>query len=93
MANPSRMKREIDKAKKERAAEKRERRQRSGAPDDSLATDEAVAAVTSPQPSSMSNDEVLLRLERLHAQFDADELDFEAFERAKETLLAQLATE
>jgi hypothetical protein len=88
------MKREIDKAKKERAAEKRERRQRSGATEDSPATDDGVAAVAPPpRPSSMPNDEVLLQLERLHAQFDAHELEFEAFERAKESLLAQLATE
>ena len=88
MANPSRMKREIDKAKKERAAEKRERRARSGASDDGVPAD----GVSAQQPPS-SNDEVLARLEQIHAQFAAEELDFEAFEGAKEALLAQLATD
>ncbi len=87
MANPSRMKREIDKAKKEKAAEKRERRQRTGAPDDAVAPE-----VPAPQ-SSIPTDEVLGELERIHTQFAAHELDFEEFERAKERLIAQLAAE
>jgi hypothetical protein len=87
MANPSRMKREIDKAKKEKAAEKRERRQRTGAPEDGVAVD-------APAPhSSMPSDEVLGELERIHAQFAAEEIDFEEFEAAKERLIAQLVAE
>jgi hypothetical protein len=92
MANPSRMKREIDKAKKERAAEKRERRQRAGTGDTDAVTLEGGSS-PAPAPSPMPNDEVLRRLEELHVQFDADELDFEAFERQRDALLAQLATE
>jgi hypothetical protein len=86
------MKREIDKAKKERAAEKRQRRERSGAPDDGV-TSEDGATVASPRPSGSTNEELLLRLEKIHAQFAAEELDFEEFERAKDALIAQLATE
>ena len=58
------------------------------ATDDSVPTD----TVTAQRPPS-SNDEVLARLEQIHAQFAAEELDFEAFEGAKEALLAQLATD
>ena len=86
MANPSRMKRDIDKAKKEKAAEKRERRQRSGETDDAVATAE-------PTTGSTSNDALLSQLEQIHVQFAAEELDFEEFERAKEALIAQLATD
>lgn len=92
MGNPSRTKREIDKAKKERAAEKRERRQGSSTTDDDAATVEGGAAAAL-QPCSMPNDEVLRELDRLHARFDAEELEFEAFERARDALLARLATD
>ncbi len=85
MANPSRMKRDIDKAKRDRADEKRERRQRHA---DSDAT--AAVAVSAP---AIANDQLLSRLEQVHAQFDAHEIDFEEFERAKDALLAQLATD
>ncbi len=87
MANPSRMKREIDKAKKRARAEKRERRQRSA----DAEPGDVTAAPTN--HSSVPNDEVLGQLERVHAQFAAEEIDFEEFERAKEQLLAQLATD
>ncbi|HTN79258.1 MAG TPA: hypothetical protein VMK16_06275 [Acidimicrobiales bacterium] len=86
MANPSRMKREIDKAKKERAAEKRERRQRA-------ADAEPGSATATTETSALPNDEVLDQLERIHAQFAAEEIDFDEFERAKELLLAQLTTD
>ena len=85
MANPSRMKRDIDKAKRDRADEKRERRQRNTDPD-------AATAVAAAAPA-VDNDELLSRLQQVHAQFDADEIGFEEFERAKDALLAQLATD
>ena len=85
MANPSRMKREIDKAKKEKAAEKRERRQRTGD------ADQADAGTTPDGHMSVSTDELLGQLERIHAQFANEEIDFEEFERAKDALIAQLA--
>jgi hypothetical protein len=84
MANPSRMKREIDKAKKEKAAEKRERRQRT-------ADAEQGEAGTGSADASVPTDELLGQLERIHAQFANEEIDFEEFERAKEALIAQLA--
>jgi hypothetical protein len=86
MANPSRMKRDIDKAKKEKAAEKRERRQKGGEPDEAAASAE-------PTTGSTSNDALLSQLEQIHAQFAAEELDFEEFEKAKDALIAQLAME
>ena len=87
MANPSRMKREINKAKKERAAEKRERRQRTA---DSEPGDASSAVALH---KTASDDKVIGQLERVHAQFAAEEIDFDEFERAKGALLAQLATE
>ena len=84
MANPSRMKREIDKAKKEKAAEKRERRQKTG-------DAEPGEASTTPPDTSVPTDELLGQLERIHAQFANEEIDFEAFEAAKDALIAQLA--
>ena len=85
MANPSRMKRDIDKAKRDRADEKRERRQRNADLD-------ATAAVA-PAAPAVANDELLIQLQQVHAQFDAHEIGFEEFERAKDALLAQLATD
>ncbi len=87
MANPSRMKREIDKAKKEKAAEKRERRQKTADVEPGDAT------TTAPVQASVPSDEVIGQLERVHAQFANEEIGFEEFERAKEALLAQLATD
>jgi hypothetical protein len=84
MANPSRMKREIDKAKKEKAAEKRERRQKTG-------DAEPGEASLTPPDASVPTDELLGQLERIHAQFANDEIDFEEFEAAKDALIAQLA--
>jgi len=85
MANPSRMKREIDKAKKEKAAEKRERRQKTGD------ADQGDTNTTADGHASVSTDELLGQLERIHAQFANEEIDFEEFERAKDALIAQLA--
>ena len=79
MANPSRMKRDIDKAKRDRADEKRERRQRH-------ADSDATAAVAVGAPT-VANDELLSRLEQVHEQFDAHKIGFEEFERTKDALL------
>jgi len=87
MANPSRMKREIDKAKKERAAEKRERRQRTAD------AEPGEASTTLADDKSVPNDEVIGQLERVHERFAAQEIEFEEFERVKAALLAQLVTD
>jgi hypothetical protein len=87
MAKPRNMKRDIDKTKKEKAAQKRERRQRPGAPDQHV-TDLPPAA-----SGPIDNDAVLAQLERLHSRFRDDEIEFEEFEVAKEALLGELATE
>jgi hypothetical protein len=78
------MKRDIDKAKRDRADEKRERRQRH--------VDQGATAVAPAAPAA-ANDELLIRLQQVHAQFDAHEIGFEEFERAKNALLARLATD
>jgi hypothetical protein len=87
MAKPRSTKRDIDKMKKEKAAEKRERRQRPGAPD------QPVSALPPAGSGPIDNDAVLAQLERLHSRFRDDEIDFEEFELAKVALLAELATE
>jgi len=43
--------------------------------------------------AAVPSDEVIGQLERVHAQFANEEIGFEEFERTKEALLAQLATD
>jgi hypothetical protein len=80
VAKPRSMKRDIDKAKREKAAEKRERRQRPA--DDGAATGEVRPPV--------DEGEVLAQLGALHARFEAEEIDFEEFEQQKGELMALL---
>jgi len=87
MANARSSKRDIDKAKRARAAEKRDRRQRPAGLAEEVADTDPVA-----QPKA-DNDALLEDLQRVHAQFAAHEMDFEDFEREKNVILAQLATD
>jgi hypothetical protein len=86
MARPSSGKRDIDQAKRARAARKRERRGRTG--DD--VGDDGVAD-TQGLPDGASEQELLQALAELQARFDADELGFESYEERKTALLEQLA--
>jgi len=87
MANPRSRKRDFDRAKKERAAKKRERRQRPVDGDEPTPDDEAVG-----QPA-LANEELLSHLQQIHERYLAEEIEFEEFERAKEAILAHLATD
>ena len=86
MANPRSAKRDIDQKKRERAAGKRERRQKGG---DSANGDSVDSVVTS---SAVANDVLLGQLQKLHGAFEAGDIEFEAFEEAKAAIVAQLAT-
>ena len=46
-----------------------------------------------PLPETLSAPELLKRIEAVHKQFDAGEIDFEAFEDAKRDLLSRLPIE
>jgi hypothetical protein len=77
-----------DRAKKARAALKREKRQ--GNLDEAAAPPEEGAE---PMPSSdeeLSPAELLHRVEDLHRRFDAKLIDFEAFEEEKAELMRRL---
>ncbi|HVM40044.1 MAG TPA: hypothetical protein VM618_04595 [Acidimicrobiia bacterium] len=76
---------ERDRAKKAKAAAKRERRQ------DRSATDEEFEPESErPATPAMPEDEVLDRLSRIHQQFDDGEISFDEFEEAKANLLEHL---
>jgi hypothetical protein len=78
-------KRDVDQQKKERAARKRERRAagHEGA-------DLAPSIVAAP---AVPEQEVLARLDELHARFEADEVDFTDYEHAKDELIAMLGSD
>jgi hypothetical protein len=87
VANSRSNKRDIDRAKKERAALKRARRQHSEA--------ESTGATTSSEQyagsaSPTSETDVLGALDALHGRFAAGEVDFDEFEASKFELLDRL---
>ncbi len=84
MANARSRKREIDKAKREKAAVKRERRQ-GPAPEG-----EEGEATDVPTVARPSDDELLDALQVLHQRYDAEAIDFEEFETARAELLSRL---
>jgi Short C-terminal domain len=96
MAKPRSLKRDIDLAKRDKAARKRERRQRAGEEstgEESEATDGGTATNTgsAAAPSGATQAELLEALSVLHARFDAGEIDLEEFEEVKADLLARVA--
>jgi hypothetical protein len=90
MAKPRSMKRDVDKAKKERAAMKRERRQRPAA--DKVENPDDVTASQPPRPV-VPPEEVIARLGELHVRFEAEEIDFVEYEQVKGELVALLTTD
>jgi len=75
-----------ERAKKAKAATKRERRQERSS--DTEADEELVPA--SPE-EVLSAGELMERLEVLHNRFEANAIDFDAFEEQKRELLERLA--
>ena len=90
MSSAGRAKRDREKAKQERAAIKRAKRQSDGAASDSADSDddaETAARVTGPPASQ---EQVLAQIAALHQRFDDGALDFEDFEAAKNELMSRL---
>ena len=83
MSQAKMQKRLREKAQRERAAAKRERRATRGATDTDTDTEQEPT-------SAVPQDEVLAQLAALHQRFANDELEFDEFEDAKRELLAQL---
>jgi len=90
VARPPSLKRDIDKAKKEKAALKRERRQRPAG--DKAETADDAGAVQEVRVAAPP-DEVIARLGELHVRFEAEEIDFVEYEQVKGELIALLATD
>ena len=76
-----------DRAKKAKAAAKREKRLEGDAEPEA---EEATAPVAG---NDIPADEVLKRLEELHARYDAEQIEFEEFEKARAELLARLTVD
>jgi hypothetical protein len=74
-----------DRAKKAKAAAKREKRL-EGVEEEPGSDDIEVV----PAGSEIPADEVLKRLEELHARYDAEQIEFEEFEKSRAELLARL---
>ena len=80
MSRPGLHKRDREKAKRERAAEKAARRE-----------DRRNSADPAPEPMSAEAQAVVVaELAELHRRFDADEIAFEEFDEARRALTAQL---
>ena len=86
---PTHGKRERDRAKKAKAAGKRERRQGPDELGGEGVEDGAVAVVGGPVDQA----QVISRLEELHRRYDAEEIDFDTFEEARTELLSRLTVE
>jgi ABC-type amino acid transport substrate-binding protein len=78
-----------DRAKKAKAAAKREKRldKPTDEPDEMDAA--ALEALASGE-TELSAADLLILIEQIHKQFDAEEIDFEEFEERKSELLARL---
>lgn len=79
-----------DRAKKEKAAAKRERRQERGS-DDLQAGDEVeTEPKLAPSDREALTADLLAKIEVIHQQFDAGTMKYEDFEEAKADLLSRL---
>jgi hypothetical protein len=74
-----------DRAKKAKAAAKRERRLERGS-----SNDQPEQIDLGPEGETLSPQELLAQIERIHKQFENDEISFEDFEELKTDLLARL---
>lgn len=89
MANARTRKLELERAKRTKAAQKRERRQ------DKATEDEAAAIAAAEDPTAaeqnpQSDVEVLTSLQLLHERFADGEMAFDDFEEAKNDLMQKL---
>ncbi|MGI9119684.1 MAG: hypothetical protein ACR2G7_06125 [Acidimicrobiales bacterium] len=80
-----------DRAKKAKAAAKREGRQdRLSESDDELPTTPTTEPLSSDDSHELSAPELLELIERIHQQFDAKLISYDDFEEKKSELLARL---
>ena len=77
-----------DRAKKARAALKREKRQ--GNVDENAGAPDEITSRPESSDEELSPAELLHRVEDLHRRFDAKLIDFEAFEEEKAELMRRL---
>jgi len=77
-----------DRAKKARAAAKREQRQERG-----TGQGEALTAIDLTDRTELSAPELLRLIEAIHQRFEDGDMDFEEFEEKKSELLARLPVE
>ncbi len=84
-SSAGRAKRDREKVKRERAAQKRDKRQGVSEPGDSSEDESPVAPRV-----RRSQSEVLEELQLLHQRFEAKAIDFEDFEILKNELMGQL---
>ncbi len=80
-----------DRAKKAKAAAKREKRLDKG-PDEEL-SDELTELAPAEPGTEMSAAELLARVEEIHRLFDAKKLSFEDFEEQKADLMARISVD
>lgn len=78
-----------DRAKKAKAALKRERRHEKAEPGSGEAV-EAPAALLSEDGRELTASELLVLVEELHRQYAAEEIDFDEFEERKTELMQRL---
>ena len=83
-----------DRAKKAKAAAKRDRRQ-NGLPEgaDAVAEPEGDGPVVNNYPPNLTAAEVLERIQDVHQRFDAGTMSYEDFEEHKAELLGRLTVE
>lgn len=80
-----------DRAKKAKAASKREKRQGRGEPEDTTAPEAPdTAALLADDGHELTAGELLALVEELHRQYDAKEIEFDEFEERKIELLERL---
>ena len=56
-----------------------------------IATEEDVEAA--PQGPSLSNDEIMAKVEDLHRRYDDGQMDLESFDEQRATLMAQISVD
>ncbi|MCY4665354.1 MAG: hypothetical protein OXC00_11865 [Acidimicrobiaceae bacterium] len=87
-------KRQRDMAKKARAEAKRQKRLGRGELYDlEHARRDEDSVETPSQGPSLSNDEIMARVEDLHRRYDDGQLDLEAFDEQRATLMAQISVD
>ena len=81
---------ELERAKRTKAAQKRERRQDKATEDEAAAAAAAEDPTTAAQQNPQSDVEVLTSLQLLHERFADGEMAFDDFEEAKNDLMQKL---